>query len=438
MTFATRTPKFIGSIYLAAQLVDRVASLGVIVLIAALYGASASADTFFLASVVPAALGGVLGEPVARSFQTILVQETDDAAARRIAGAGLLLTGAALVGVTVVYAAIAAPFAQYADLGRVAVWLVLAVTALALGLSAYLAAVLTWREDYVWSALRFPIGSVIAVTLAGLVSTFTSSLLAVATAVCIGYVTAPVVLYARIARELGAGWGLGGTREAHAASLSGLKGRLGQGIAGGILGGQMLVVLERAFAAALAPGAVAILSYARGLASAPAILAQAIGAGRYPGLVRAEATGSESGDAYVRRGLLRGLGLTLLAGVIAAACLALLARPIVQLLLEHGALGGADGRRTAHVLVLLSLWTISGSLGYFLAFAFYGIDRFAGILYFEGAIFLSYLFLAPVLRNSHGVDGLAIAFAIAHAVGVVVGLVVLGPRLRAPRNPSAP
>ena len=68
--------------------------------------------------------------------------------------------------------------------------------------------------------------------------------------------------------------------------------KLSASAASGVIGGQVFVLIERILTAPLGVGAVASISYARGVAYTPAILGQAIGSGVYPSLLRAHAAGA--------------------------------------------------------------------------------------------------------------------------------------------------
>jgi len=424
--FAARSPGFIGGVYLASQTVDRLAAFALFVLLAGLYGISHSADTYFLAAAAPLAIGGALGEPLARAFQTSLVSHPADEGGRCLAAAGLALTAAVVVGMTAVYLAVALPLVVALHQGPVWVWLLLSTTGVALGLITYSSSVLVWLEDYVWSALRFPLVSISSLVLVGSIASATRSLVAVAAAVALAYALTAALLYVRIARSLGASWGIRFGRADAVRAVGAVRHRVAAPMLGGLLGGQVIVLVERYLAAGLAVGSVAVLSYARGIAGTPMIVAQSLGAGRYPSVVRAQAVDALD---YVRSSFVRGLRVTLLIAGAFAVVFVFFARDIVAVLLEHGGLEAGAARSIAHVLALLSLWTVSGSLGFYLVFIFYGVDYFKGILYFEAAVFGAYVVLAPVLRGLDGVDGLAIALSVAHVFGSTIALGIVARRL---------
>src|SRR5207302_9231933 len=83
-SFASRSQGFIGGVYLGSQTVDRLAGFALLALLAAIFGASRAADTYFLASIAPLALGGIFGEPVARGFQTLFASPPAENGSRRL------------------------------------------------------------------------------------------------------------------------------------------------------------------------------------------------------------------------------------------------------------------------------------------------------------------------------------------------------------------
>jgi putative peptidoglycan lipid II flippase len=428
-SFAARSQRFIGGVYLGSQTVDRIAAFVLLALLAALFGATRAADTYFLASIGPLAIGSVFGEPLARSFQTLFAARRDEKDGALLAAAGFALTASALFVLTAIYLAVALPIVGLVGEGRIWIWVVLAVTGPALGLITYSSSVLVWLEDYVWSALRFPLVSVSALVLASVAAALSRSLFAVAVAVAIAYVGATVVLYILVARKLGARWGIRFDRGEITVATAGAWGRIRAPIIGGLLSGQVIALVERYLAAALAPGSVALISYVRGIAGAPSIVAQSFGGGVYPALVRANAAQSPEATAYIRAGFLRGLRLTVFFGGAFATFFAFFSTDIVTIVLQRGVFEPSESQSAARLLVLLALWTLSGSIGFYLVFVLYGIDFFAGILYFESAVFLPYLVLAPVLRGALGLDGLALALSLAHSVGATVGVGVVSKRL---------
>ncbi|HEX2064794.1 MAG TPA: murein biosynthesis integral membrane protein MurJ [Acidimicrobiales bacterium] len=133
-------------------------------------------------------------------------------------------------------------------------------------------------------------------------------------------------------------------------------------------------------------------------------------------------------DAY-RHGI--GLGLRTIAAVLVPAAVGYicLARPIVTVALEHGALQASSAATTADVLALLAIGLPGFSAYLFLTRAYQAMQdtRSMFFLYLvENAInVVVALALYPVM----GVAGLALAYAVAYTAGTVVALAHLGRRI---------
>ncbi|HLF99501.1 MAG TPA: murein biosynthesis integral membrane protein MurJ [Acidimicrobiia bacterium] len=126
------------------------------------------------------------------------------------------------------------------------------------------------------------------------------------------------------------------------------------------------------------------------------------------------------------------LGIRLLVLVVlpAVAGYLLLARPIVAALLERGAFSGASARATGDVLQAFAVGLLPFSLYLFTLRAFVvglGDTRTPFVInLFENALNIGF---ALALEPSLGVEGLALAYALAYSVAVVVALGVLGRRV---------
>ena len=118
----------------------------------------------------------------------------------------------------------------------------------------------------------------------------------------------------------------------------------------------------------------------------------------------------------------RGLRTIAAVAVPAAAGLACLARPIVGVALEHGALGSGSASRTADVLVMLALGLPGFSTYYFLMRSYQSMQdtrsMFVLYLWENGVNIALALALYPLL----GVQGLALAYAAAYTVGTGLAL----------------
>ncbi|MDQ3107264.1 MAG: polysaccharide biosynthesis C-terminal domain-containing protein, partial [Actinomycetota bacterium] len=122
-----------------------------------------------------------------------------------------------------------------------------------------------------------------------------------------------------------------------------------------------------------------------------------------------------------------GVGIRTIAALLVPAAVGyvLLARPIVSVLLEHGALGGAGADRVAGTLALMALGLPVFSTWLFLTSAYQAMQNTRSLFFLylveNGINVVAALALYPVL----GVEGLGLAFALAYAGGTAAALVDL-------------
>jgi putative peptidoglycan lipid II flippase len=427
--FTTRSTAYIGSVNLVAQIADRLLVFGQIAVVAAVFGATTHADAYFLASIVPLMIGNVIGEPFGRAFLTLVVGTPSRPDAVKLASAGFWVSALVLFGVTLVYLALALPLVALlrpSGADELGPWLVFSAAGPALGLAAYASGVLLWLERYAWPALRFPLASAIGLCGLGLAALLTDSVTWAALGVTVGYVLGFAAMLAALLGSLGRAVVAPPARAAVKAVLR-VRGKVAAPVAAGAVGGQVVVLAERLLGATLGAGSVAVLSYARGVAAAPVVLPQAVAAGVYPGLVRAAAAQSRS---YLADSFFRGLRIAAAIGLAFALYFALFGTDIIVLLLRRGIFSAASAGVAGGVLAAFALSTFAASLVAYLDVVLYGIDRFAGVLYIAGAIFLSYVVLAPVLRTLEGVEGIALAFSVSQSVGAAVGVALVLSSLR--------
>jgi putative peptidoglycan lipid II flippase len=414
--FTTRSISYLSIVNFAAQVGDRLFSFGQVAVIAALFGAGTNADIFFLASIVPLTIGAVIGEPLGRAFLTMLVKARDARDGAELAAAGFLLGVAATGAVTLLYLPVAwavVRIAAPAGSSAIGPWFVFAALGPAMGSIYYLGAVLLWLERYELAALRIPLSSLSVLVAMIVASQRKGTDLSLAVAVAIGTVLALVLLYIAVARWLGILWGFKITRRA-VREATASRGRLFGPVIGGIVGGQAVVLIERVLAAPLGIGAVATISYARGIAGAPAAVGVAMGAGTYPAVVRAQAIGARD---YLQDSIVRGLRFTATVSVSIALLVGLFATNLVQVLFQRGQFVPSSTHRVATILAAFAVSTFASNLIGFLAQMLYGLDRFSALLWVQVAVFAAYLALAPGLRIVGGLVGLGIAFSLAQLAG---------------------
>jgi peptidoglycan biosynthesis protein MviN/MurJ (putative lipid II flippase) len=421
-TAPDRTTVFVGSVNLVAQLADKLCSFGQIILIAALLGATPAGDLIFLASIVPLTIGYVVGEPVGRAFLTLLIREDRPDEARRLAASAFVLTASTLGLLTVLYMGAASVLVRvFTPDGSASLtpWLILSLIAPFAGLAGLLSGILLWLRDYPWAAARTPIASAAGLALVALAAWGSGRLVWIAAALTAGYALSAVLVYLRVARSLGPGWGFATSRSS-LAEAGRVKDLIVGPTIGGAIGGQVIVTIERLLAGALVgTGSVAVVSYARGIATAPTVLAQAIGASGYPTLVRREAAGD---TAFLRESFIRGLRLSIFVGACCAAFLVLFGPAAVVAIFQRGKFGVYASNETGRVLIAFAAATFSGSLIAYLVPFIYGLNRFRSIIRLELAIFLVYVTLAPIGALFFGLPGLALAFASAQSCGVIVAI----------------
>ncbi|HXG61950.1 MAG TPA: lipid II flippase MurJ [Planctomycetota bacterium] len=198
-------------------------------------------------------------------------------------------------------------------------------------------------------------------------------------------------------------------------------GMLGPVLLGGLLAAAHAAVL-RSFASRIgAEGAVSYLTYAERIVAAPIdVFALSLGTVLLPGLAAGAAAGDRDG---MRRTVAKGLRLSVLLGLPAAVGLALVAEPLVALLLERGRFGGGDTAETARALrgyapvLLFAGYTV-------LHQAFYALRRTGPILA-SGMVGVGVTIgVAAALSGPLGVAGLTLAVSAGTAASeaVLVGL----------------
>jgi putative peptidoglycan lipid II flippase len=410
-----RSASFISTVTFGGRVLERAGAFGQILLIAAFFGATTQSDLYFVASIVPLTFGSIMGEALYASVLPSLAHrpehEIDD-----IACAGFWISTVLLVGTTLAYAAVLAvvvPMASPAGSESLGPWLAFAPIGIFLGLGGYLSAVLLRLEHYFWPPFRSAASTIIGLGLSALALVLTDNLVWVAVAVSTGFGVALLLLALELTHAVGGGPFMVPTRTALYAVI-GMRGKFTTSVTGGILGGQVFVFLERALAASLGVGAVTAISYARGVAFTPTIVAGSIALGVYPGMLRAHA----AGDARMLRStFLAGLRSILFVAVCTAAYVALYAESVTGLLFGHGKLNPDAQHEVSRALAAFSVAVVGTMLMIITARVFGAIDRFHGIVVSQGIALALYVPLALALRPGLGPAGLALAFGVAELTG---------------------
>ena len=416
----SRSASFIGSLNLAGRILERLGAFGQIILIAAALGATTSADLYFIASIGPLMIGGIVGEAL---YATVLPSfaRSEGETTVELARAGFWVSLALLVSLTVAYVVVAVvvvSVAEPAGSGRPAVWVAFAPIAFFLALGGYLGAVLLRLERYVWPSFRAAVATLVGLVLSALALAFSDDVLWIALGVSAGYAVACVLLIFEVGSAVG--WSVFGVpSRASIDELARLWRKLVVATTGGVLGGQAFVLVERALAASLGVGAVASISYARGVAFTPNVIAQSISHGIYPGMLRAHALRNLS---YVRNTFVGGLRITLFVALCTAAFMALYAGEVVELLFDRGSLSTTSLLEIEHALAAFSVAIVGTMLLIFTARIFAAVDHFRGIVTTQGFALVLYVPLALILRPVSGPAGLALAFGAAELAGGLLGV----------------
>jgi peptidoglycan biosynthesis protein MviN/MurJ (putative lipid II flippase) len=429
--YAERSASFIGFLLFAGRMLERAGAFGQVLLIAAVLGSTTRADLYFMASIVPLTLGNVVGEALGAVILPRASREEDPTAVQRLFAAGFWIAAGVLTALTVLYVAAVAvivPQATPAGTASLLPWLAFAPVGIFFGLGTFCAAPLLHYERYVWPALRGASATIVALGLSGLAVALGGGVVWIGLAVSAGYGTAFVLL----ALELVS---IGRVRVFAPPSRRPLRDVLGlwrkvlASASSGIVGGQVFVLIERLLTAPLGVGAVASISYARGVAFTPSALGQAISAGLYPSLLRAHA--AEAGE-YVRQRFVSGLRLTLFVTVVSGSFLAIYSAEIADALFGRDAVTRSSLTAVQQCLLAFSLALLGWMLTIYSSRMFGALNLFRGVLIQELIALAVYLAIVFPLRGGLGVPGVALAFAIGQVLGGAVSIVMIARRLTLP------
>jgi peptidoglycan biosynthesis protein MviN/MurJ (putative lipid II flippase) len=329
-------------------------------------------------------------------------------ASLRIAGAHVLAGTALYIGILVAVSP-----------DRLSVWLAFSPLIAATGLNGVYAAFLTAERRYPLAILRVPIGTAIALLITAAILPFWESPTALAIAVSAGQVVTLAFLALR-AR----GAPPGGTGET--ISASSLLASAAAVFASTLLGGQLVIVVERFLATGLVTGAVALLAFARGIALLPVMFAQAVGSGVFPA---AAERFKELERASLAQLAVSAMRLSVLAGLVSTAYVVICRRELVQVAFQRHAFGTSDARRTATLVAILGAGLTGASLTASGARMLFALGRRREVLVISAGALALYVVAAVALREAYGLNGLATAFTVASTAGGVAAATVLARRL---------
>jgi putative peptidoglycan lipid II flippase len=428
--FAERSGSFIGLTLLVGRLLDRLGAFGQVLLIAAVLGSTIRADLYFIASIIPLTIGNVVGEALAASVLARAARAQDQEATR-LFSAGLWIAGLVLAALTAAYlvgVAIFVPRATPAGSASLLPWIAFAPVGIFFGLGAYCAAPLLHYERYVWPALRGAAATIVGLGLTAVVVALGGGVVWIGLAVSAGYGVALLLLVLEIV-SIGRGAILAPPGRWALREVSALWPKLSALAGSGIIGGQVFVLIERVLTAPLGVGAVASISYARGVAYTPAILGQAIGAGVYPSVLRAHAADALD---FVRGRFVSGLRLTLFVTAVSGAYLALYSAEIAEVLFGRDAVSPSSLLAVQHCLLAFSLALVGWMLAIYGSRLFGALNLFRGLLLQELVALVVYLAVVFPLRGALGVPGVALAYGIGQVIGALTATAYIARRLDLP------
>ncbi|WP_069465569.1 lipid II flippase MurJ, partial [Actinacidiphila rubida] len=330
--------------------------------VAHLFGAGAESDAFLVAWTVPEVAATVLIEDA----MALLMVPAFSAVLARGAGPRPLVRGT-LPRLLAVLAVLTAGLAAGAPLlvrllapgladpaTAVACTRLTALTVFTFGLTGYLSAALRAQRRFVPPAAIYVAYNVgIVATLLALHGRY--GVRAAAAGVAAGGVLMVLVQLPAFLRGLGPRLpepAAGGRRDALAFALV-------VPVVVFTLGRQAQVLLERFFAAPLAPGAISHLNYAQKVAQLPMVMSLMICTVTFPAVSRALALGDRE---RARRRVERDLTLAAVVVLLGAAYVAACAPAIVRVLFQRGEFGPADTAATAAVMRVYALGLLGQSM----------------------------------------------------------------------------
>ena len=401
----------------AALSLERLLALVLIAIVAAVFGATRQSSTYFLALIVPITLGVAMSEALYTALLPPFTGPTRPP--RTLLYSALRVAAPLAVIATGLYVAVVLAVSP----SQVSVWLAFSPVLGGTALNGVYAAFLTAGRRYSLAILRVPLASAIALAFVGGVLPFWRSTTALALGISLGQVLTLAVLALRAhdaPRDDGEGRRIGGWELAASAATV---------LAATLVGSQLVIVGERFLASGLAAGAVALLAFARGIALLPAMFAQALGSGIFPAATeRWQMLERES----LARLVLTGVRLSILAGLVSTAFVVISRRELVQIAFERDAFGSGDTRETATLVAILAASLAGVSAGAAGAKALFALGRRSLVLAISATGVGLYVVAAIILRELHGLDGLASAFTVASVIGGLLFVVVLVPSLELP------
>lgn len=380
---------------------DRASALVLVVVIAAVFGATHQSDLYFLALVVPTAAGGALSD----SFYTVHMRifTRRGGAARSILAASVRRAAIFAGALTVFYIVALLIMAPR----TLSVWLIAAPILFTMSLSGVYAAFFVAQRRYTLAVVRVPLATSMALVLMFLLIPLSRSAVALATSMSAANLAVLTLLVLRSLRAGGEAEPL--SHESALGSSRNMISSIGSTFAASVVGGPLVVIVERALASTLAAGAVALLTFSRNLAIAPGLIPNALASGIFPSAAVHHADNDRNAFAKL---MLASIRVGALVALVSMAFLLVCRAEIVKVALEHGALHEGQARSISRLLVLFSWSLIGVSVLTFVDRALFAMGRYRMVATLNmGSLFL-YVVAATVLRWVFGIDGLAAAFSV--------------------------
>jgi putative peptidoglycan lipid II flippase len=302
---------------------------------------------------------------------------------------------------------------------RIGIWLAFTGLVTAQPLAGVFAAFFTAQRRYAIATLRVPFITATAFVLALVLLSFWGSITAIAVAFSIGYL-AQLLLLAVLALR-------GPARSGRHAPRPGLRllGPIGSVFVATLVGGQLIVLLERVLASTLPTGSVTLLVNARGFVLAAAMAAQALGSGVFPA---ADERFRKLGHAGLDALALTSVRLAALIAIVAGAYITICRRELIEVVLQRGKFDAEDTHETARLIAIMAPSLLGVSVAAVAGKALFGVGRQRFVAVASGTGVLVYLAAALGLREVWGVEGLAAAFvvsALLTGLALAVALVVV-------------
>jgi putative peptidoglycan lipid II flippase len=395
----------------ASVVSDRLSAFLLVAVIAAVFGAGHQSDLYFLALVIPTAVGGALSD----AFYTVHLPVFSRAGAESLR-LGTAIRRATLLAGTLTLAYVAALVAVSPK--GLYVWLIPSSVLLTMSLSGVYAAYFVAHRRYALAVFRVPLATSSALALVFVFIPFWRSAGALAGSIAAANLAVLVLLFFRGPRHRTADR----TDTGSVQSYRRLLGSTASAFVAVAIGGPLVIVVERALASTLATGAVSLLTFSRNVATIPVLVPSALASGVFPA---AAAYHADAQRRSLARLMLASVRVGALFGLASVAFLIIGRVELVRVALERGALHQAQARTITHLVLILSWSLIGASVLVVVSRGLFAMERYRLVAALSAGSLILYVGMAAILRWQLGIDGLAAAFTIALVATGLASCVVL-------------